>query len=484
MDCENERQPLLPEKALPVDAKINNYKLEPALLLVLFGWHLSSSIIPNQLLKQTCLFNGYNASNCDNLEHNKDATAKEIEEKIQPEVATILMVISMQNSIVTGILSLFFGTWSDKFGRKKIICATFFGHSLTLGSLSVISYFCVNNARISPWTYVIAYLPMIFSGGLSALLVSTLCYMADLSDETNRSFRFTIVEVIVCLGILLGMGSCSYVLKMTRPTSVFVISTLCASTAAIYTSIFVDESLKVRKDVPLCDQICEIFSIQPVIEMIKTCFKPREFGGRAILWCLIIIITFTFFLNNHTNDLFYLFVREKFQWTIRDATMYNSLSFLVNIFGAIFVLLILKRVFSFSDSTLAVIAIVSYMSDSFIKAIAESPIDLYIAIGTCMLKSLSIPMCRSLMASVVPRTDVGKVYSFTSTFEALFAMIAAPFYTFVYAKTFTVFTGAFYLISVGVCAINLMLMFKVISKKRVRDIILSRYGDLLSADKI
>lgn len=72
----------------------HDFKIEPALACVLFGWYLSLIIIPNQLLRQTCLTRGFNATDCDRLVDNNGT--KEIEERVQPEVSTILLVASLE----------------------------------------------------------------------------------------------------------------------------------------------------------------------------------------------------------------------------------------------------------------------------------------------------------------------------------------------------------------------------------------------------
>lgn len=52
---------------------------------------------------------------------------KDIETKIQPYVANIIMAGSLITSILPAILSLLLGPWSDKFGRRPVLIATFAG---------------------------------------------------------------------------------------------------------------------------------------------------------------------------------------------------------------------------------------------------------------------------------------------------------------------------------------------------------------------
>lgn len=470
----DESESLLPSTASTFSFKAQNFKLEPALLFVFFGWYLSSAIIPNQLLKQTCLVHGYSPEECTELVSNNGK--KEIEEEIQPHVAKILTIIGLLNTVVPGVLSLFLGPWSDKFGRKKVICATFLGYSLASISLSLISSITDNNAKISPYIYMLPYILIISTGGWPTMILSVLCYITDLSNDTTRSTRLTIIECLTFLGSFMGMASSSFVLKATSPTTVFTISAICVSTATVCTVGFVSESLKVSPNKSARGQLEELVSPAPLISLLKTCFKPRAFNGRKILWCLIFAVTMCLFTTYGTYNLYYLFVREKFQWTLKEATLFDSTSSLISVLGSVCGLVIFKKILGLSDVSLAIVAITSALADSLVKVTAQSPTQIYFAPVVGVLKNLQIPMCRSIISTVIPRNEIGKIFSFISSFEAVATLFAAPLYTFVYTKTFTVFAGAFYLITGLICVTNLILIFNVKILKMKYEILVAHYA--------
>lgn len=454
------------------------FKLEPALIFIFFGWNLATTIIPNQLLTQTCLTFGYNKTDC--FELGTKNTSREIEEKIQPHVAEIMMTSSLLSSIIPAVLSLFIGPWTDKFGRKKVICATFCGMSLTLASLYMLAFVSSQVEMINPWLYVLPFIPLIVTGGWPTMVVAILCYVTDLTTEANRSLRLTVIEVLIFVGILLSTAASSFILKLTSTSTVFLISTLCAASATFYTILFVDESVKVSENIGRFEPLKELFSPVPLVEMLKTCFKKRPFQERRILWSLIVILMFTVFTLNGTGTVFYLFVREKFHWSLKEATMFDSVSILTAIIGCSIGLLILKKILKFSDMTLAIISIVSMLVDSLMKATAQTPTVMYVASGVCMFKILTSPMCRSLISTIVPNNEIGKVYSIASAFEAVSSLVAQPLYTYIYAKTFTTFTGAFYLITAGVYLISLSLAFWILRMRRTRDNLINPYTQITS----
>lgn len=175
------------------------------------------------------------------------------------------------------------------------------------------------------------------------MIVAILCYVTDLTNETNRSSRLALIEMLVFVGIFFATASSSYILSYTSTNIVFVISTVCAVVATVYTIIFVDESVRVTETYSTCDKVTGLLSPAPLIEMLKTSFKRRPFKERRILWCLILVLMFSVFTLNGTSTVFYLFVREKFEWTLREYTLFDSANILIAIAGCIVGLVVLKK---------------------------------------------------------------------------------------------------------------------------------------------
>lgn len=452
------------------------YAMETSLLVVFFGWILGSTIIQNQLLEQTCLSFGYNASECSTLGENN--VTKEIEEEIQPEVATINMVTNLINSIIPAVVTLFVGPWSDKFGRKKVICASFVGYSLSLTSFSVISFIADHQRVIDPWIYVLPNIPIILTGGWPTMVSAIFSYATDKSNDANRSSRLAIIDMMITFGFFTGTASSSFILELTSATTVFIISTICVTLATVYGIIFIDESVKVTNDLSTFGMIRELFTTAPVKEMLGTCFKPRPLNERRILGSLLAIIISTIFILSGLGNVFYLFVRRAFQWTLKDYTTYESATLLVSTFGGIIGITVLKKLLKFSDCSLAVVAIVSKLLDAIIKGFAVAPYEMYLASGLCLFRILLLPMCRSLISTVIPGTEIGKIYSLMTSVEAVSSLIASPLYTFVYTSTFTFFPGAFYMITVVVCVINLFLIYCASRMLKTRETLLNLYAPI------
>lgn len=160
---ENARENIL-QKDIPRRNNVRfNYGLEPALFAIYFAFNLTSAVLQNQILKQTCLMKGYNMTICTHL--NTDNVTRIVEEEIQPDVARMNMSILLLNSIFPALFSLVLGSWSDIYGRKKILMMSFSGYTTSLGLIALLSYISENINPLTPWVYFFAEMPMTFMGG-------------------------------------------------------------------------------------------------------------------------------------------------------------------------------------------------------------------------------------------------------------------------------------------------------------------------------
>lgn len=435
------------------------YGLEPGLFMLYFAFNLTNAILQNQLLKQICLQLGYNLTICSNL--NTDNVTKAVEEEVQPFVSNINSSILLLNSIIPALFSLILGSWTDKFGRKKILIMSFTGYTTTLGLITLMSYISDHITPLSPWCYFFSELPMCLMGGWPTLDIAVCCYVTDLSDEKNRSFRLGTITFLNFLSSFTAYFSSSFILEATSSTTVFIISFCCATTAFIYTVFMVDESIIVPHNVSAAKQVKEIFSITRIKEIFSTLFKKRPFKERRILWTLMAIVTLAVFTMHGNGTVNYLFVREKFGWALREWTIFDSTNTAITVFGLFFGLTFLKKYLQISDMAIGILALTSSIIDSTFKAFATETYQMYLSSVFGFFRLLTTPVFRSIMSNVLPHGEIGKIYSATTGFEAFSGLGAGPLYSNIYNKTLTTFPGAFQLITASVFIVDLILAILV-----------------------
>lgn len=425
------------------------------------------TVFQDQVVFQVCVSElGYNVSDCLVLgtENNSD-TAKALETAVQPYVTDLLMAKAGVETVIPAFLSLFIGPWSDKFGRKPIIVASLTGFAITYLVIFILSWVSHSAVIINPWYYVIASSAITVTGGTCILITGVFCYIADVTTEKDRATRMGVIEAALFAGLVSGSFSSSFFYNWFGSVFVFGLATGSMILALLYVIFFVEESRSVSELEQRGNKLRELFRFELVKDMMAVCFKRRANHDRAVLWIIMISLGFCIFVLEGNSTVFFLFVRERFDWSVRDYTIYSAIATCSLIVGNLVAMYWLKRVFGFSEVTFAIIAFAQSVLDSFIAAIAFRSWHLYLGIGLTMLKGLVSPMCRSILATTSERSssqgdEIGKIYAMTTALESLLPIAAVPAYTLLYKSTISTFPGAFNFISAGIYGvITIMFVF-------------------------
>ncbi|XP_063700028.1 probable peptidoglycan muropeptide transporter SLC46 [Culicoides brevitarsis] len=435
------------------------FTLEPVVLLLFFAYNLGATVFVDQIIFQVCVSElKYNFSDCVVLGTNNESEAvQDLEKRVQPYVTDLIMTKSLVEALVPAFLSLFIGPWSDIFGRKPIITASLLGFFLTYLLICILCAFS-DVYIINPWYYVLASIPVATLGGVCTMITGIYCYIADITTEKNRAVKMGVVEAALFVGLLLGSGLSSYIYALTNTTTVFGIAAGAVLIAFLYTIFFIEESKQMSELDSRASMFRELFRLELVRDMFAVCFKRRPNHDRAIIWMVMISLGFSIFIMEGNQQVFFLFVRDKFAWDVRKYTIYATTNTVSLIFGNLIAMYGLKKFFKLSETTLAIIAFSSCFLDSIISAVAFISWHLYLGIGLTLLKGLVSPMCRSILATTSEHSntsgnEIGKLYSFTTSLESLMPMAAVPLYTQVYKATLeSGFPGAFNVISAVIYA--------------------------------
>ncbi|KAH8277547.1 hypothetical protein KR018_000363 [Drosophila ironensis] len=190
-----------------------------------------------------------------------------------------------------------------------------------------------------------------------------------------------------------------------------------------------------------------LFSVVHIKDMISTCSKSREYNARAIIWLVTLAMFLSIFVFDGVMTVMYLFVREKFHWTVRDYTFFETVSHLVPMIGALIGFLILRKVFRLSVVTLALLAFFSEIVNNLAKGFATMPWHMYLSVALGVFRSISGPMCRTIVSNIVPPSDLGKIFSIKNVLQSFAPFVAAPLYTFIYKQSLTTYPGLFNFVS-------------------------------------
>ncbi|XP_012057927.1 PREDICTED: proton-coupled folate transporter-like [Atta cephalotes] len=399
--------------------------VQPPLILLLISLSMSGTVFTDLLIYRTCLVTlKLNETECLILHNN--STSKEalkINCLAQPYVANILMGKSFIESIIPSFLMLFLGPWSDKYGRKPLMLSGYISVSLTYILLSVMA-----NWDIVPWYFLIAYIPVALFGGLSVLLLASTCYITDIIDDKERAWHFAFLQALISLGLLIGLLSGSAIFGACGYTAVFSVATVLCILATLYILLFVPETVQNQTS-----GICNVFDLTLIKDLIDTCVKKRHGFNRSLVWSCVACLTFLLIVFEGSLSIGYLFVSARLGWTIQQYSVYNAVDIVIQVFGTIFGIKVMRKYAGFPETVIAIVSIISSFGSALVHAFTWLSWHMYLSIVLGMFGDISRPMIRAILSKAVPVQDAGKIFSVAMTLETLLPFAADSLYTFLYS---------------------------------------------------
>lgn len=111
--------------------------------------------------------------------------------------------------------------------------------------------------------------------------------------------------------------------------------------------------------------------------MVKTTFKCREYFIRAIILLNLLILTVHMFIMNGDSSIMFLYLREKFDWTLTKFTLFNSATSVVWIIGTMGGTYILHKLFNVREAVLILVGLISTTLASLLQGFGTTDWYLY-----------------------------------------------------------------------------------------------------------
>ncbi|KAH8353891.1 hypothetical protein KR067_000085 [Drosophila pandora] len=454
----------------PISQPLGIYLLEPLILILLFAYNFSSTVLKNEIIYQSCTAGfRYPDSVCLLLgTKNPTNETKKIEEEVQPYAARVTLVMRMVECIIPAFCGLFAGAWADLYGRKPLLMCSFLGYGIQYLFSAVIAYMAIQyHGLVSPWWYVLSIVPLSCLGSSVTYSVAAVCFIGDVSEGRVRSYRMIAYELAIYVGLLLGSFSSGYVYEATNAYIVFSISA-----ASIFVALFLMIAL-LPESLPTEDPTSTTSSTQGgLVSLLKdlwsTCQKPREHNNRSIVLIIMVVLLLTAFVSDGSNSVFYMFMRAKFHWSVKQFTEYESVSILVPAVagsGGVIFIWSLRKCTKSTILWLALLSILSHATSSLMKAFALVSWQIYVAIGLGLFKSLVNPMCRTMITNLLPSDERGKIFALLGVLQTLSPLISSSLYYGIYTRTLDSDPGIFNIVSASLFGLEIILLCIVWHKK-------------------
>lgn len=431
----------------------NNITVEPLLACYIMPSVLAGLATQNLNLEKACRVNmAYDDVVCDALARRETANYTMEEKVVQQLVARMAGWKTVIQSLIPCLLILFWGSWSDRHGRRKpCMLIPVIGEFLATVGLIMCTYF---KSLPMEAAGLAEALPPGLTGGWFTLLMGVFSYIADVTTEEERTLRIGILNLCFSLGIPIGMALSGILLKYIGFYGIFSISATLYLIAFFYGLFLVKEPVrKMEKEkqqqlVPAVEKnlILDFFDRKHVVETFKVAFKKGSHQRRLRVIMLIIVVMVVIGPLHGEMAVTYLFTRYRFNWSEVEFSFFSTYAMITNLMGTLFSVGVFSHLLKIDDALIGVMSSMSKILSSFVYAFAVTDWQLYIAPIVEILNGTSFIAMRSIASKLVNSNELGKVNSLFGVAEALMPLLYAPMYTSLYAATLNTLPGAFFLL--------------------------------------
>jgi len=226
----------------------------------------------------------YNASGGHNSPHIPSVCSKNSSRHRNDEVdaeASRWMLYTTTAALLPGIVSLWMlGPYSDRQGRKVAIIVPQLGTLLRCISVLAVIYFDLP-------LYVILMGAFIEGacGGIFMVVSAGFSYVADITTHENRSFRITVLDSCISIGITVSQVATGYLIASVGYFYPFLILTAIVLLSLVAAAIFLPET--VTKD-----PLVRFWSLGHFRKAFNLYFRDNGTGRR---WKLLLSLVIVFF---------------------------------------------------------------------------------------------------------------------------------------------------------------------------------------------
>ncbi|XP_049830278.1 proton-coupled folate transporter-like [Schistocerca gregaria] len=414
--------------------------VEPLVLLFMFSYVVTQWVASGLFLERVC------GSRDPNMCTNEDRTYS----------STLLTWKAIIEGIVPAAVSLFIGSWSDKFDRRPIFLWSFAGNTIAYSLFSGLSAI----KDLAPEWLLLPSVVTTFSGGMMNLMAVANIYIADISPEGQKELRLGLLDVSQYLAVMLGSGLSTPLFLSLNYGGVYQLAAGLMVLCLLY-SIFLLPETTARYTPPQggsCSCCKGIFHPQLVRDALKTSLMKRPHHGRTAILMVIFVAVTSVLISQGEGVVYYQFVNAKFQWTMEDNLLFRFFSNGTTAAGTLVGVMVFVRWLKLGDGWIAFITFSCKISASVIHAI--SPESWYMFLGGAIgcFGALIWVLVRAMLTRLVAKDEIGRVFALAVTLESLCPLVGPPVYSAVFKASIDSFPGAFHLLSAVIMALDLTLL--------------------------
>lgn len=405
-----------------VTIRVLRYVVEPVLFLTFMTMYMEISVVQSLIAKKYCLLK---FSNCDNVtSSNHIKTANPYYTAYNTELSLLVLLVG-----------LWFGSWADKYGRKRMMIVPSVGSILSTLNFITASYFI----KESPLVLMISAGVIGLSTG--TLGVSATCFglVSDVTSSEHRSTRIAVMEAMIFTGGALGFYVAGFMLKYSNFVVTFTFELVIHVIILLYIIIVVREPERSRQHEL---STTSVLSLHHVMSMGRTVTRPRENNYRFVL---ILLLVSSLMLSYGTAAITYItmsFVQlPPLRWDSTNYSFFHGQLIAVQGCAIVFGLPVCLRFFRMKDTTSGFLGALSRFCGLFWMSIASRAWMMYFTVFVLSMSEFAMPSIRSIISKIVGPNEKAQVFAFMSALQSFAFMTGSLLFLGLFPMTKDIFPG-------------------------------------------
>lgn len=448
---------------VPSCARSSTCTLELVFFLYKVGESLLDATIRPYIIQATCMnvVPDSNLTVCGDIGYYPA-----VEDLVQPAAAFYIMLHRITLYAPAIVLGLFFGAWSDKYGRKIPMVFP------SMGSVIGVVFY-IGSMMERQWNVLLIIAGGMFQGALGKSSVVTMAvhsYAADITEKEQRTKKMGKILSMNFFGLFAGSLLSGILADLVGMEVMFCVVSLFHATAILTIVFLLAETVQYKKDTPKKTFECSsFFNLANVKDSLMVVFRKREDGARSIVITIFLISILQITCKTGEMDTTVLFVQHRpLSWSKSGYGFLLSIDYAVMGVCLFFILPLLSNVLKISDTTIIIMAIFCKVARLLWAAFLNKTWMVYVSIGLGAMGGLMISALRSLLSKTVDEHEIGKTFSLLGCGETASKLLGTAIFTNIYGATAKIMPGMVYLIEAAVFFITLLMTIWVTVKlKRV-----------------
>ena len=370
---------------------------------------------------------------------------------IQEEAAQWEMYIGICKSVPAIISNIFFGSWSDRVGRKKILILPVIGDFLN----AVCYWLCAFYFSAPIFYLFIGNAISALFGNHAAVLMSVYAYVSDLTTEATRTKRVILLESMTYLGSVISNLTGGLMLERYGFVPVYSLIVFLYALLAIYL-IFLKESLPLVNNE--AKKVANLLSKQRLFEALSVVTKRRTGRYRMSLFLLLGCFFFLVLLFNGINSITVFFVlHSPLSFTSSQIgylfTEINGVRFV----GATIINLLFFIKLQVRDCYIIMLAALTYSGFTFMLGMSTTPLLVFLAPLWSLGEGGGVASTRAGLSKMVGKSEQGKLFSIVACLEVCVALVSSTIFNTIYRYTVRISPSFTFFVMSGMAIVPLAL---------------------------